>query len=238
MKISSSKNSAVLLLSALVAALIFAVYYYVVAPKKGEAEMLSNSVSSLQSEITTYQDQLKGLEDTQSKNASTTFTLRKKVPQSREIDGLLLNIEEIAYVTESNVQSINFNNYDSLVSESGYIEPESQEETTSTETEGTETTEAEATENGETIQEDVPISTLAQSLPPELKLITFNLQIESPDYSRLQQFIKEIENLERVMHIDTISYSLPGEENEFAEDASDVATASIQLTTFYYEGEQ
>ncbi|MBM7608815.1 Tfp pilus assembly protein PilO [Lysinibacillus composti] len=238
MKISSSKNSAVLLLTALVATLIFAVYYYVVIPKKDEAEMLSNSVSSLQSEITTYQEQLKGLEDTQAKNTPTTFNLRKKVPQSREIDGLLLNIEEIAYVTESNVQSINFNNYDSLVSESGYIEPETQEETSSTETEGTETTDPEAIENGEAIQEDVPISTLAQSLPPELKLITFNLEIESPDYTRLQQFIKEIEDLERVMHIDTISYSLPGEENEFAEDASDVATASVQVTTFYYEGEQ
>jgi len=237
MKISSSKNSSVLLLTALVAALIFAVYYYVVIPKKEEVDMLNSSVSSLQTEITSIQEQLNAVESGSNKE-SNIFALRKKVPQNREIDGLLLNIEEIAYVTKSNVQSINFNNYDSLVSESGFSTPETQEESTTSETEETETTDAEATENGEPVQEEVPTSTLAQSLPPELKLITFNLSVESPDYDQLLEFIKEIENLERVMHIDTISYSLPGEENEFAEDASDVASASIQVTTFYYEGEQ
>ena len=59
--------------------------------------------------------------------------------------------------------------------------------------------------------------------------------MESPNHGKLQQFIKEIEKLERVMHIDTVDYDLPGEENTYVEDASNIVAASIQVTTFYYE---
>ena len=65
--------------------------------------------------------------------------------------------------------------------------------------------------------------------------MTFEVGVESPNAENLQQFMKEIEQLERVMHIDTIEYALPGEENTFATDASDIVTATIQVTTFYYE---
>lgn len=75
----------------------------------------------------------------------------------------------------------------------------------------------------------------AEALPANLKLITFQLDIESPDDEQLQQFIKEIEALERVMHIDTIEYSLPGEEDTLMNDTSTSVSASIQVTTFYFE---
>ena len=66
-------------------------------------------------------------------------------------------------------------------------------------------------------------------------MITFEIEVESPDYEQLQQFIREIEGLERVMHIDAIEYSLPGEEEMLTEEASPIVAASIQVTTFYFE---
>lgn len=242
MKLSSSKNSGPILIVVLVAVLLFAVYYYVVLPKQDEADMMESSVGSLNSEISTLNEQITSIQEEQSRESSNEFTLCKKVPDNREIDELLLNIEEIEYVSGSRIQSISFNNYDSLVSESGLTDPNAvptDEENVEGQTETSEETATDTTTETTETEEQVPttpVSTIAvESLPVNLKLVTFEVTVESPNYEKLQQFIKEIERLERVMHIDTISYALPGEENTFAEDASDIVSATIQVITFYYE---
>ena len=241
MKLSSSKNSGPILIVILVGVLLFAIYYYVLLPKQDEADMMESSVNSLRSEISTLNEQITSIKEGQSNGSSNEFSLRKKLPDNREIDELLLNIEEIEYVSGSRIQSINFNNYDSLVSASSLTDPHSvteTEENTEGQTEASEeqTTETATTSETEESVTTTPVSTIAvESLPPNLKLITFNVDVESPNHDKLKQFIKEIERLERVMHIDTVGYNLPGEENTFAENASDIVAATIQVTTFYYE---
>ena len=236
MKLSSNNTTSILLLVMLVAALLFAVFYYIVLPKKDDVQSLKSSVNSLQTEIETLQGQIAAGEEEGSTEVANVFEIRQKLPQSREIDQLLLNLEEIEYVTETRITSIGFNSYDALVSESA-IAPVPEEETAETEeTTETETDIIEENETGETVE--TPVSEIAaQTLPPELKLITFNLAIEAPVYEDIQHFIEEIENLKRIMHIDSISYSLPGEEGEFLEEGAETLNASIQVTTFYYEGE-
>ena len=239
MKLSSSKNSGPILIVVLVAVLLFAVYYYVVLPKQDEADMMESSVGSLHSEIATINEQITSIQEEQSRESSNEFALRKKVPDNREIDELLLNIEEIEYVSGSRIQSISFNNYDSLVSASGLTDPNAVTATEENAEGQTEASEEQATDTTSETEEQTPptlVSTIAvESLPVNLKLVTFEVGVESPNYEKLQQFIKEIEQLERVMHIDTIKYTLPGEENTYAENASDIVTATIQVTTFYYE---
>ncbi len=239
----SGNNSSVPLLVALVAALLFAIFYYVVLPKKEDVKSLESSVGSLQTEIQTLQAEITTLEAEGSNQVSNVFEIRQKLPQSREIDQLLLNLEEIQYVTQTRITSIGFNSYDALVSESAIVPaPVEGDTTTDGETatntgENGETTEnVEGEETGETVE--TPVSEIAaQTLPPELKLITFNLEIEASNNRNIQQLIEEIENLKRIMHIDSISYSLPGEEGQFTED-DETLNASIQVTTFYYEGEK
>ena len=236
MKLSSSKNSGPILIAVLVAALLFAVYYYIVLPKQEEADMLESSVNSLRSEDSTLNEQIVSIQEEQSRESSNEFALRKKVPDNREIDELLLNIEEIEYVSGSRIQSISFNNYDSLVSASTLTDPNAVTETEENAEGQTEASEEQTTDTTTEQVTTTPVSTIAvETLPPNLKLITFNVDVESPNHDKLKQFIKEIERLERVMHIDTVGYNLPGEENTFAEDASDIVAATIQVTTFYYE---
>ena len=239
MKLSSSKNSGPILIASLVAVLLFAVYYYIVLPKQDEADMIDSSVDSLHSEISILNEQIASIQEEQSSENSNEFALRKKVPASREIDELLLNIEEIEHVSGSRIQSISFNNYDSLVSTSSLTDPNAVTETEENAEEQTEASEEQTTDTtSETTEQATatPVSTIAvESLPVNLKLITFNVDVESPNHGNLEQFIKEIEKLERVMHIDTVDYDLPGEENTYAEDASNIVAASIQVTTFYYE---
>ena len=228
--ISSSKNGTLLLVIALAMALLFAIYYYVVKPKQDEAQAIRSEMNYLKEEILTLEQNLVAVQSPQSSTDVNEFTLRKKVPDNRALDSLILSMEEIEFVTGSRIQSVEFNNYDTLVSDSGLLEPTASAEAE----EGTEPT-VPATEEG-IDSEELPISSIAvETLPPSLKLITFNVNVASPSHVHLQQFIKEIEKLERVMHMDTIDFSLPGEEDAFAEEPTNVVMASLQITTFYYE---
>lgn len=233
--LNKSKSSPIILLTALILALLFAVYYYVVLPKQDEVESMETSVNSLETEIATLEESITAVKEQQSENKTNEFVLRKKVPETRAIDELLLNIEEIEFVTGSRIQKVEFNNYDSLVSDSGLQDPN---EVPEEEKEGQEATQTATEENAETTpkEDSTPVTTIAaESLPGSLKLVTFNMEVASPNYKKMQQFIKEIEKIERIMHIDTIEYELAGEENKFAEDQSDIVVATVQVTTFYYK---
>ena len=254
-KLSGSGASTAILLTALFAALIFAVYYYLVAPKKEEVEMAQNSVNALNTEIQSLQQNIAVLQQEQSAETADVYELRKKVPANRAMRELILKIEELGFVTTTRISSINFNNYDSLVLESALQDPnqppaeEITAETTTTETETspdgevqtTETTETtETPAEGEAIEnQPPPVSTIArETLPAELKMITFNLSLEAADKSSIEAYIKELETIERIMRIDNISYALPGEQDLLGEDVENTISATVQVTTFYYEGEE
>jgi len=68
----------------------------------------------------------------------------------------------------------------------------------------------------------------ANSIPnsSHLKTLTVQITVHSPSYQKLQQFIQGIENLERITKIDNFSFSEQGGES---------ITATLQLTTFYYQ---
>lgn len=246
---ASSKNTTVLLLVVLVLAVLFALYYYVVLPKQDEVASIESSISTLNTEIAALDTQIAELQAQQTVASGDEFEMRKKLPDNREIDSLLLNIEEIEILTDSRILNINFNNYDALVNASTLQDPNTVvpvegEEAAATEaaeavdaavtaTENPEAAETEATTEG---QAETPVTTIAaQTLPPSLKLVTFSIEVAAPNYQQLQLFIKEIEKIQRIMRIDTIEFALPGEENAFIADATDVVNATVQVTTFFYE---
>lgn len=235
---TSSKNSAILLLTALVAALLFALYYYLLTPKLEEVEAKERDVSALQQEIATIQEQIAALDTVQQSHGVSMLSLRKKVPQTRAIEGVIRNIEEIEAVTGTRVEAVEFNNYDSLVMDSSIIDPNSpaNEEQAVTAQQPTENSEQADSEEGDNA---LPTSTIAkESLPAELKLVTFSIDVVAIDTKAMLEFLKEIEKIERVMKIDTLDITLTGEEAVFEEDADSSIKATVQVTTFYYEGEQ
>ncbi|MGE7983202.1 potassium transporter [Solibacillus sp. NPDC093137] len=233
--ISSSKNGTLLIVIALAMALLFAMYYYVVKPKQDEEQMIRSEINSLHTEIAAIEETLATNQSQQSQTNENEFALRKKVPDNREIDELILSIEEMQYVTDSRIQSIDFNNYDALVSSSGLQDPLSTPETEEGAVSDLTQSAIDQTEDTEA-SEELPVSTIAvETLPPSLKLVTFNINVAAPNDVNLLQFVEEIEKKERVMRIDIIDFALPGEEDKFTEEASEIVTADIQVTTFYYE---
>lgn len=232
---TSSKNSAVLLITALVAAILFAVYYYVLTPKLDEVEAKEINVSALHEEMANLQQQLDQAAQSQQMSVSNELLLRKKVPPMRAIEKVLADIEEIEEITGTRIESISFNNYDSLVSDSTIQDVNAPKE--EVEQPPAETTEETPTEEQATTEE-LPVSTITkETLPPALKLVTFEIQILALDKKSLHNYLEEIEKLERVMKIDTVSIQLPGEEDVLQEDGDSTVKATVQITTFYYDGD-
>lgn len=267
--ISSSARNTVILVSALIIAVLFAVYYYLVLPKKQEVETAQSTIASLNTEISSTQNQIFVLQDEEKQVLENLFALRQRVPATRDIESLIRHIEEVESITGTRVESIAFNNYDTQVSGAGLVDPnapatqEGQAATTTTgqtttnattpaatggqATEGTPanggtatsgTQEATGATQGTTAEGAVPVATIApESLPPELKMITLSVNVLSPDYDTLQEFIKEFEHMDRVVKVDTFSFSLPGEADVIADNPKLEISSTIQITTFYYVGE-
>ena len=245
-KVSSGKTSQLLIVIVLAATLLFGFYYYLVIPKKDERASAESKVSSLNQDIAAVKTSISLLEGASTTQTVDIFALRKKVPQTRAVDQLLLNIEQMEFVVGARVESISFNNYDSLVSSSPLQDPNQVATEDAQTTDGTTTTTNASTDAAAqtataeaSADAATPVSTISpDQLPAELKMLTLNITVDTPDYESLLRFIREVESLERVVRVDTISYSLPTEQDRLSADFSELVNATIQVTTFYYEGEQ
>ncbi|MEB2302755.1 potassium transporter [Lysinibacillus xylanilyticus] len=238
---TSSKNSTILLLAALIAAILFALYYYIVTPKLEEVDAKESSINSLQQEISTIQEQIALFEENDKSSSTSNLTLRKKVPQTRAIDEVIRNIEEIEAVTGTRVEAMNFNNYDSLVIDSTMTDLNLINSEEQVDTQQSTIDEQAVAKNDETteVKDKIPTATFTNdSLPKELKLVTFSIDVDAMDNKAMVEFIKEIEKIDRVMKIDTIDFELTGEEAKFQEGADTTLKSTIQVTTFYYDGQQ
>ncbi|KOS62791.1 hypothetical protein FJQ98_06870 [Lysinibacillus agricola] len=227
-KLTSSKKSSIMLLIALIAAILFALYYYLLLPKMNEVESKESNVKQLQQQITSLNGQLAKLDEKQGVPTSNLLTMRQKLPETRAIEKVVLDLAEIEEVSGTRIESMNFNNDDTSVAQSDVPDPNMLEK-------------ADAEVNGEqeNTEEKSLISSIAkESLPANLKLITFNLEVAALDLKSLESFLKEIEQLERVMKTDAINFTIPGEQDQLEKDADLTLKATVQVTTFYYEGQQ
>ncbi|MEK4486610.1 potassium transporter [Psychrobacillus sp. FSL H8-0484] len=223
----SNKKTGFLLIAALVTVVFGAIYYYVIYPLNEEKSTKEITVSNVRNEIAVLNEQLTAPNE-EVEPEQNTFALQKKVPLTRALDELIRSIEEVELISESKIESINFNNYDAAVSDSPLAPTQTEE--------GTQTENAEPTE--ENTATETPVSPVANIvLPPQLKLITFNISVLTKDYDHLKVFIEELENLERIVRVDQIGFSMPGEEQLYELDSEETISAEIQLTTFYYDGE-
>ena len=217
-----------MLLIALIAAIIFALYYYLLLPKMNEVESKESNVKQIQQQITSLKEQLAKIDEKQGVSTSNLLAMRQKLPETRAVEKVVLDLAEIEEVTGTRIESMEFNNDDTSVSQSDVSDPNMLEK-------------ADAEVNGkqENVEESPPISSIAkESLPTNLKLITFNLEVAALDLKSLESFLKEIEQLDRVMKTDAINLTKPGEQAQLEKDADLTLKSTIQVTTFYYEGQQ
>ncbi|KPN96421.1 hypothetical protein [Lysinibacillus sp. ZYM-1] len=225
-KLTSSKNSSIILLIALITAVLFALYYYLLLPKLDEVKAKENHISQVQQEVTRINEKLAQLDKEQGQPTINILSLRQKLPATRAVEKILLDLAEIEEVAGTRIESLTVQNDEAAVRQSEELNMVEQ---------------AEAEVNGgqDTDKPSTPISSLSKdSLPANLKLITFILEVGALDFNSLESFLQELEQLERVMKTDAIEIKLPGEQDQLEKNADLTLMATVQVTTFYYEEEQ
>lgn len=227
-KLLNSKKSGLLLLVLLIASLLFALYYYVILPKKDEVRAKEASIQSLQTEIKSLEQSLTSFDEQLEVPMQDTLEMQKKVPSARAVEQVLRDMVEIEEVTGTRMESLTFNNYDEPVANANVDQTNTVAEA-----------EAKVNEENQENTETPPVSTIAQeNIPPELKLVTFTFDIGALTFDAMVTFLKEVEKLERVMKIDTINMTIPGEKEKLDKEADHTIKATVQITTFYYEGQE
>ncbi|MGG2109982.1 hypothetical protein ABFY60_05635 [Lysinibacillus pakistanensis] len=227
-RLLNSKKSGILLLVLLIASLLFALYYYVILPKREEVQAKEASIQSLQTEIKSLEQSLTSFDEQLEVPMQETLEMQKKVPSVRAVEQVLRDMVEIEEVTGTRMESLTFNNYDEPVADANVGQTNTVAEA-----------EAKVNEENQENTETPPISTIAQeNIPPELKLVTFTFDIGALTFDAMVTFLKEVEKLERVMKIDTIKMSLPGEKEKLDKEADTIIKSTVQITTFYYEGQE
>jgi len=227
-KLLNSKKSGLLLLVLLIASLLFALYYYVILPKKDEVRAKEASIQSLQTEIKSLEQSLTSFDEQLEVPMQETLEMQKKVPSVRAVEQVLRDMVEIEEVTGTRMESLTFNNYDEPVANANVDQTNTVAEA-----------EAKVNEENQENTETPPVSTIAQeNIPPELKLVTFTFDIGALTFDAMVTFLKEVEKLERVMKIDTINMTIPGEQEKLDKEADNTIKATVQITTFYYEGQE
>jgi cobalamin biosynthesis protein CobT len=258
------KRKIVLFIGIILFLLLGLLYFYLIMPLKDDANAAEQNVKQLETEVKALENRLNQNETDQPEN---TAKLEKKMPLSRQLDELILSLQEIEMVSGSQIASINFNNYDGGLTEADGTN-ENNESTDGTDeataddtnnnneaTDGTDeatTNETDENQSDEQATEDKnsddngsdtndeneqATDETVTNLPTNVKLITINLSVASPDFEHFQLFLQELEKLERITRVDTLTFTKPAErELLYEKDGSQAVTADVQITTFYYNG--
>ncbi|NWN98665.1 MAG: hypothetical protein HLX45_14390 [Bacillus sp. (in: Bacteria)] len=258
------KRKIILFIGIILFLLLGLLYFYLLMPLKDDANAAEQNVKQLETEVEALENRLNQNESDQPEN---TAKLEKKMPLSRQLDELILSLQEIEMVSGSQIASINFNNYDGGLTEADGTNENNEstdgtdeataddtnnnneatngtDEATTNETDENQSDE-QATEdknsddNGSDTNDENEQATdeTVTNLPTNVKLITINLSVASPDFEHFQLFLQELEKLERITRVDTLTFTKPAErELLYEKDGSQAVTADVQITTFYYNG--
>ena len=191
----TGENKVLVALLGLIAFLLIGVaYYYIILPKGEEQTRIKYAIRELKIENSELENQVAVLSVVETDDANE-YDLRKKLPDSRELDKLLHTIQEVELMSESKIISISFNNYDAEVSQTiktPEVEDkaeESAEEVDETESDDEEK-ETESEDEKTEVDMEKPMTPIDISLlPEELKVISLKITLQLLDYDHILHFL-------------------------------------------------
>lgn len=220
---ASSERNTFILIAVMVIALLGALYYYVILPKTEKVTALESSIQQLETTLSETKEAITAYDETDI-DAGAVARLQKQVPKARGVEYILRDLEDIEMLTRSRIENISFSEYDAPMIERKLGLTETSEE------------ELDAKLANEAYEEDEVVYNAALAEAPEgLQIITYQVDLLTPDYKTLRTFIREVEGLQRIVKVDTIQLTQPGEEVKFEEVVDYTVSASLQLTTFFYQ---
>jgi type IV pilus assembly protein PilO len=146
--------------------------------------------------------------------AESSVNLQKQIPVEPMIDQFIIDLEMAETVSNSQIITIGF-------SEGGTNEQSA-------------ATPEQSTDTGDQAQ-TIGVDLQMVPKPEGIKEVTLDLSIQSKSYYDLEKFIETIERLERIVKVNSISFSGPAEVSSVGtgEDQTQMSFA-VNLSIFYY----
>lgn len=193
----------VLMLTVLGAAII-GLYFYLLYPRYQEIEELNNRVANEKKILAATRAEIA---KQKSGLPESVVELQKKIPVKPLTEQLLLDLEKAEVVSDSAISSMTFNE-----EEDATTEPEEENAT------------AEPQEK----------TKQSSSAPPDgLKKVTVQLTVQSPSYYQLERFLQTLENLNRIVSVESLSFTGNPELTSVATEVNPL-TYSVTVSAFYY----
>lgn len=223
MKLRLSKIDKIILLVGILLLVLLIVFaqFIKLTPLKSDVNMREQSLKTEQKllEVVTQNK----VDDT-AKVVEDTRELQKKVPVKPLLEQFILDLEKAENVSNSVISSMSFSK-----------DAEVTIVTTETTTENTTTDQSTTTAQEAPTTQETPASTDQATAPPAsngLKKLSVSLSVESPTYEALEKFIKTLESLERIVVVESISYS-GGKEITTLEQEKEPLAYSLTISAYY-----
>ncbi|MBT2697898.1 pilus assembly protein PilO [Bacillus sp. ISL-40] len=223
MKLRFSKRQSLIIGIVTLLVVLFLVYaqFFKLSPLKSD---LANKQQSLESEQKLLEIvSQKKAEDTK-KTSEDTRELQKKLPVKPLQEQLILDLEKAENLSKSKISSMSFSK-DADVNTAA--EQATAENATGQQATTNQTDTSQATANQDTAAQQTVSVQIAG-----LKKLTVSLSVESPSYEDLEKFIDTLESLNRIVVVESISYS-GGQEITSLDQEDEPLSYSLTISAFY-----
>lgn len=198
----------------LILAIIVFIYFILIQP-------LRTTIQNKQIELTNQQKLVEVIENRDIESSGelveSSVKLQKQVPVEPMLEQFIIDLEMAETVSNSQILSINFSDEGAPGLEAPITEqPPAQ---SAQPTDGTQSTE----------------TTPMIARPEGIKEITLDLSIESESYYELEKFIDTLEKLDRIVEVNSLSFSGPPEISSVGTGTNQTKTSfQLSLSIFYY----
>ncbi|TLS39238.1 GspMb/PilO family protein [Pseudalkalibacillus caeni] len=160
--------------------------------------------------------------------------LQQRVPVAPLSDQLLLSFERAEVLSDTTILTMTFGDETLDPENLSVIELEAEGEQ---EQQGQQSIEdGETGSNDETENIDPAQPEDKSSLPQGINRIKVNMSVRTSSYENMHAFISTLENNERILKVDNISFSGKHELDEMSEDDKKELLFTIQISAFYVTG--
>lgn len=224
--IFQEKRNTFLLLVGLLFVLLIVLYFAFIGPLLSDLKGKKATQVNLQNDIAALEKQLEQIDDAQEDFEQEQLELEKKIPPTRELEEIVLVLQDIELHSSSLIESIEFY-YDSSLPTSDFLRELDSDEVL----EGEDDSDAESEENNDEASPAIDLS----EKPESLQIITVRMDVSSPNYDEFLQFITDIEGQERIMSVSRLQFEKPGEVAFSIEETGETVTHHVEFITFYHE---
>ncbi|NMH69874.1 hypothetical protein HF072_13885 [Bacillus sp. RO3] len=200
----------------MISIVLMAVWFFYL-PVKNQKEHMMTEIKTEEKLIAALDSRIEAINQDSFENSSS---LQQKVPVKPLTQQLLLDLEKAEIVSDSYIKSIEFTE--------GAVDIPLVEEEEQLSLEGT-------PEDNSEPAEDTKAATSVEVLPEGLQKLTATLTVDAKSYFEIEEFIKELEELHRLVEVEEISFSGPQEIQQSSEDSGNVSFG-IVVSAFYLPG--